>query len=537
MGLPGLLFYGLVHMAMFPVLVVISFFLWILDYSKFNGIRRFRTAQNTVGGTLSPQFLPVLDMVKGYVKEGSTLGLQYYASVNGVHVVDIWGRVDNQIMTMCDNGYDHRTKVSPYDGESVQMIWSATKIVTAVAIAIACDRKWMAYTDPVDKFWPAFSAKHKDKSRVTIADLLRHEAGLWTMNEKVHLSLAFEKETLRQRLADEPLHDYGKRFYHMVTSGEVLEVVLTAADPKKRSLAVFIKEEIAAPLQLRSLMVGLDNALEKTSVRMARSTMGSDWALRVTYATTFACICVLFTVLSPLLLLPIKISGTPLRSWASKWSDLTRCLGYGDKDTFAAKSFCFAGFKTMWNAREISATPRIAEMEMGAASGVSSARDLGKMGAMLANWGELNGVRVMSEEGVKAMFDHPVDAMMKGIGVIPTSFTQGGMDKRGYGSKPAGEYDAVFGWAGWGGTIMLVNPHYRVASAFCTNAMTWDINKSIFLTVKAAKIASQLHKAGKAPDAPCQVAELMGNQKQGTKSSAKVMPVDGDVLHQVADAV
>ena len=61
------------------------------------------------------------------------------------------------------------------------------------------------------------------------------------------------------------------------------------------------------------------------------------------------------------------------------------------------------------------------------ANGQCSARGIARVAAMLANRGELNGVRVLSEEAWDEMHAEPVDAEMHPTGDL-TSFTQGGVN-------------------------------------------------------------------------------------------------------------
>ena len=63
-----------------------------------------------------------------------------------------------------------------YSGDTIQTIWSSTKNLTALAMAMMVDRGLLAYSDLVSKHWPEFG--QKDKEKITVADVLRHEGGL-----------------------------------------------------------------------------------------------------------------------------------------------------------------------------------------------------------------------------------------------------------------------------------------------------------------------------------------------------------------------
>src|SRR5665811_223698 len=55
-------------------------------------------------------------------------------------------------------------------------VWSTTKGIVAIAVAICVERGLFRYDDKVASVWPEFAAKGKQD--ITIAQLLSHQAGL-----------------------------------------------------------------------------------------------------------------------------------------------------------------------------------------------------------------------------------------------------------------------------------------------------------------------------------------------------------------------
>ena len=118
-----------------------------------------------------------------------------------------------------------------------------------------------------------------------------------------------------------------------------------------------------------------------------------------------------------------------------------------------------------------------------------------------------------------------------GIGVFPVSFTQGGLNRtplpKAYVTSDS-EFDAVYSWAGWGGSTFLVNPHRKAAGVFCSNAMTWDISTALLLLYKAISIGWNLEKDRKAPQPPVAVSRvgagtgLFGRNKVAPESAGGV---------------
>jgi hypothetical protein len=112
-----------------------------------------------------------------------------------------------------------------------------------------------------------------------------------------------------------------------------------------------------------------------------------------------------------------------------------------------------------------------------------------------------------------------------GIGVFPVSFTQGGLNRtplpKAYVTGDS-EFDAVYSWAGWGGSTFLVNPHRKAAGVFCSNAMTWDISTALLLLYKAIRIGWTMEKEGKAPEPPVAVSRV--GRGSSLLRANKVMP-------------
>ena len=65
------------------------------------------------------------------------------------------------------------------------MIFSSGKSVMSIAMAMQVDRGLLSYSDKVSKHWPEFGQKGKDN--ITVADVMRHEAGLNVLH-KVRLA-------------------------------------------------------------------------------------------------------------------------------------------------------------------------------------------------------------------------------------------------------------------------------------------------------------------------------------------------------------
>jgi len=157
---------------------------------------------------------------------------------HGEKVVDLWGGIRN------------RATGEPWDEDTMVVVFSATKGLAAMVMAVAHSRGWLDYEERVCTYWPEFAQQGKDK--VTVRQLLAHQAGLFAFGEPVGKSLIADLDRLaivlaRQRPAWEP---GSRQAYHALTLGFFEGELLRRVDPQHRSLGQFFQDEIASPLEL-----------------------------------------------------------------------------------------------------------------------------------------------------------------------------------------------------------------------------------------------------------------------------------------------
>ena len=156
----------------------------------------------------------------------------------GERVVDLWGGVRN-IKTG-----------EPWEEDTMALVYSATKGLAAMTLAIAHSRGWLDYDELVCKYWPEFAQNGKEK--ITVRQLLAHQAGLFALDEPVDRSTVADLDRLAEVLArQKPAWEPGTRqAYHAITLGYYESELLRRIDPQHRSLGQFFQEEIASPLGL-----------------------------------------------------------------------------------------------------------------------------------------------------------------------------------------------------------------------------------------------------------------------------------------------
>jgi CubicO group peptidase (beta-lactamase class C family) len=156
-------------------------------------------------------------------------------------------------------GYFDKEATKPYTLDTLQLVFSTTKGVVATAVAMCVERGLLSYEEPVSLFWPEFAAHGKEQ--VTVAQLLSHQAGLYTVDGPLTFEEVLDWNTMVSRLANTaPLFPVGSTHgYHAITFGWLAGHLVRLVDG--RSIGRFIREEIATPLG-GEIYVGLPAHLE-----------------------------------------------------------------------------------------------------------------------------------------------------------------------------------------------------------------------------------------------------------------------------------
>ncbi|HKE87600.1 MAG TPA: serine hydrolase domain-containing protein [Vicinamibacterales bacterium] len=195
-------------------------------------------ASHLINGYVSPGFEGVrVAFVDNFIRRRE-LGGACCAYYNGVKVVDLWGGVRNG-----QTG-------EPWQQDTMVIVYSATKGLAAMTLAIAHSRGWLDYDEQVCAYWPEFAQQGKE--RITVRQLLAHQAGLFTLDEPIDRRLVADLDRLAVILARQtPAWAPGTRqAYHAITLGFYESELLRRIDPSHRSVGQFFQDEIATPLGL-----------------------------------------------------------------------------------------------------------------------------------------------------------------------------------------------------------------------------------------------------------------------------------------------
>jgi CubicO group peptidase (beta-lactamase class C family) len=116
-------------------------------------------------------------------------------------------------------------------------------------------------------------------------------------------------------------------------------------------------------------------------------------------------------------------------------------------------------------------TPGWRRAEIPAAGGVGNARSVARVHAALACGGAVDGVRLLSEAGVRRALEEQASGVDRVIG--PIRFGMGfGLPSA---SMPLSPNPNMIYWGGWGGSLAIIDLDARVSIAYVMNRMAPDM--------------------------------------------------------------
>ena len=136
---------------------------------------------------MSPGFEDVRGEFERNFAERGELGGACAAYVGGEKVVDLWGGVR-----------DARSG-EPWRDDTLVLVYSTSKGLAAMTLALAHSRGWLDYDERVASYWPEFA--QAGKGEVTVRQLLGHEAGLPVVDEPLDARLLQDFDRLAGAVA------------------------------------------------------------------------------------------------------------------------------------------------------------------------------------------------------------------------------------------------------------------------------------------------------------------------------------------------
>lgn len=206
-----------------------------------------------IHGTCEPGFEKVRDaFVANFEREpdpmnamlggGDEVGAAAAVFHRGKKVVDLWG------------GLADRRANTPYREDTLQLVFSTSKGITAICANLLADRGLLDLDAKVTEYWPEFGQAGKDD--IPVRWLLCHKTGLPWIDTEMTLEQALDWDTVIEAIEkQEPIWEPGSQHgYHATTFGWLVGEVIRRVSGK--SVGQFVQDELSQPLGL-DLWIGL----------------------------------------------------------------------------------------------------------------------------------------------------------------------------------------------------------------------------------------------------------------------------------------
>jgi CubicO group peptidase (beta-lactamase class C family) len=321
--------------------------------------------------------------------------------------------VDGELVVDAWAGVADESTGRPVDGDTVFTSWSTTKGFAATCLHILADRGRVQYDAPVARYWPDFAAHGKEG--ITLRHVLTHTAGLPHMPEGVTPEMMCDWGAMCAAIANHtPLWTPGTQTgYHAWTFGWLVGEIVRRADG--RSIARFAREELCDPLDIPDFYLGITDTVGRRVAPLRRE---------------------------------------PPAPGAVQPNELN-----------------LRAMPPQVTSAEVVNRPDIRRACIPGGGGIMSARAIARHYAMLAGYGELEGVRILSPERIDTMRALQTDAedqvlgrrVRKGLG-----YFLGGDPEMG-GVLAMGRSGGEFGHPGLGGSLGYADPARKLALGLTKN--------------------------------------------------------------------
>lgn len=301
----------------------------------------------------------------------------------------------------------------PWTRDTITQVWSVTKTMAALTLLTQVDKGLIDLDAPVVEYWPEFGAHGKEATQVR--HLLGHTSGLPGWGAQVSVEDILDLPRSEAILADQaPWYEAGSvPAYQIVCHGHLLDGVVRGATG--RSIADILHDDIMAPLGGGFRLGVPDDELDLCAdlsnpppASIDYSLLGPDHFL-------------IRTIMNPLLL-PETVCNTP--AWRKG--------------------------------------------AVGGAGGHGNARGVALAQALISHGGEVNGVRLLSQETIDRIFEVQAEGIDQVLSV-PVTFGMGYALQMP--SAPAIHEGRVCWWTGYGGAIVVNDLDSRTTFAYAENKL------------------------------------------------------------------
>ncbi len=408
-----------------------------------------------IEGAVVPGFESIRDLFERRMHSLSEIDTQLCVYHKGEKVVDLWASVIDS--------FNRSSGESHFSPNTLVNVFSSGKSFESIALASLAGKGLLNFNDKISVYWPEFSANGKES--LTVADLMRHEAGLVNFDTPLEPEDYLTENIRRNKIGsiierqsqNFPKGSGNARQYHAFTRGFIANELFRRIDPAGRTIGEYLRKDICEPLEI-DVMVGVK---KKELGRVKKVTeLGLFFQFMESFKPNFMKRKTIFNVFQ--LLLAIIQVIPAIRAMT--------------KNTLA-------GFKSLEYFNDTS----IAMGEMPSANTHSNARSLAKIASVMSTGGRFKGdslidkasskKEILSEDAWAALHKNPIEAKMNSLG--STTFTQAGLAffykttvKNNRMEREVNEgREGFYGWMGAGGSIFQWHPEYEIGFGYVPTSL------------------------------------------------------------------
>lgn len=316
-------------------------------------------------------------------------------------------------------GGDADTDGTPWQHDTIVNVYSTTKTMAATCMLMLADRGELDFDAPVAEYWPEFAQNGKEG--VLVRHVMAHTAGLPGFDPPITVEQLYDLGGVAANLADQsPWWEPGTASgYHAITQGQLQGEILYRICGLR--MAKWFRTEVAEPLDA-DFWMSLPASEDHRVAALQPPVFAGD---------------------------ELTVNGVEVSADSMAVKTLTSCPMTAIEPATRA-----------WRAAEIPA-----------AGGFGNARSIARIHAALACGGTVDGVRLMSEAGVR----RALEAQTDGVDQVLMIRLRHGL---GFGFQLGESFTTEPGqmfWGGWGGSLAAIDLNARLSIAYVMNRMDSDL--------------------------------------------------------------
>lgn len=376
---------------------------------------KVEVSPDLIGGGVDEGYGMIADVFRRNMLSGDEVGAAVAVYRDGVKVVDLWG------------GYRNGITKAPWKEDTLVNMFSTTKGVSGLAIAVAVSQGLISYDAKVADYWPTFA--QASKGSISVRQLLSHQAGLPAIDTPLTVHDLADRAKMSAALAAQaPAWRPGTRHgYHAVTLGWYESELIRHADPLGRSLGQFFAQEVAKPLGLE-FYIGLPVSVSRDRVAYLHT---YSWAELLRHLNT----------------VPPRFAAAMLNPYSLTGRTLANPKGLGGLGAFNRED--------------------VRVVEIPAANGIGTARSVAKAYGCVATGGSQLGLTADVLDALAGPAVPPNRGLRDRVLHVDTSFSLGYLKP--FPKFRFGSSHKAFGTPGAGGSFGFADPDTGVGFAYAMN--------------------------------------------------------------------